>query len=252
MRKLLVVFAMLVAMPSYAKSALIDLGTAQGGPVVLQGNVLNDNTFHFQAIVTIAGRDTVWNGLAINGLAVDDSMSITDTDEVTENLSPRQQLDDRVSQSRMVFLQSRRQMSAQPVARNELLHFLATEYAKDTTMVLRTTVVSDHEFLVCWKSNGICEHMVIGNEETLPTTEMLIVQRAASLRDKISEGRVLFISRGAMFAPRPSETLAFRQELSAIQHGKQPTDTFFPDRCFANDLRRPPMTVEMLRQEASR
>lgn len=249
MRIWLTILMLVMAVPSFAQSMFIELGQASGGPVVLHGNVLNDSIFRFQAHVTITGRDTVWNGLFINGLAVD--LPASTVVRSSETPTPRQQLEARIRTARVAFTQQR-QAARQTITRTDLVAWLAEAYAEDTSLVTRTSVVSDREFLVCWRSNGLCEHMMLDDGLNAQSTTPRLEHRADELLRLINRGRMVFISRGAVFAPRSKLNLRYREEIAALQRGKSLSATIFPSRRLARDIQHPPVTLEALRWEELR
>lgn len=253
MKKMVLPFMLLVVSPSYAESIVIDLGQAQGAPFVLFGNVLPDSVYHFQARITVNGQDTTSQKLMVNGLAIDldDSVSI----DVPQVKTPRQLLEERVNLALDGFHQVQAQRSlTQLESRQQLVEFLAQEYAKDTAQVLRTAVVSDREFMVCWKvweSMKMCERFTL-NKNSSPV-KMTMVQRAEVLRNHINHHRAVFIttSRGNPTTLNPSRTAEFQAALNLLKKGE--SSDFWAsllDQRIVRDLRQPSVTVEKLRQEA--
>lgn len=229
------------------KTTFVDLGSVSGGPVVLHGHVLTDSLFRIEAKVTVSGSDTTWHGLFINGLAVD----LPDPPRPT-NIPPyirqRMEFDRQVRVAKDRFLETSRRFGKMPT-RRESIEFMAEEYRR-SPLVERVRVLSDDEFEVCYRGDEDCERNSLSAVANVtPSRSELLPSAAQRILRFLRDGRMVFIRRGQMFFPALGvETARYRSEIAALQNGKPAEQSIFPDKRFAHDIQRPPVTLEVLKR----
>ncbi len=244
---LLIVLALGSESRVHPRTAFVDLGQAKGGPVVLHGNVLPDTVFRLEAKVRIAGKDTTWNGLYLNRLAVRAPDPPRASIEVPEYIKFRSATDAGVLAVKDRFLEQRRRLN-QPATIPELMAVMVAEYRK-SVLVERADTISNHEFEVCWKGDESCErHSFNTVPHTVVAKSDLIRSEANEILTFLRHGRMVFISRGTKFAPPADQKQKFLDELVALKNGKPPDQSVFPVKRFAVEIKRPPVSLEALKQ----
>jgi len=240
------------SMAAAPRDTTVDLAMVRGGVVVLYGNVLRDSVYSLQAWVTIAGADTIWHRLLLNGYALDfperPAPSVeSDSARARLHASSRDERDlrERVQASRQRFVEDR-EANGQRASPREIARFLAAEYAKDTALVSGIEAGHDGEPVVVWRRTGMREHIVLSPHLTSwPPTEQLLRLHARAIAGHIRSRQVLLISRGAEFTP--GDPALCLEEIRRLQNGLDPEESRLPDKRFAREVAHPSVSLDALR-----
>ena len=245
----------LLAVPFLATAAqdstttFVDLGVARGGRLILYGNPLPDSVYRFQAKVSIAGRDTVWQGIYVNGLSLrapQDEPKAAKPDPENER---RHAYQGRVAAAVAETIRTR-ESAGRLVSQEDRTDVIVAEYRRDRAMVDSVRKEAVDTYRVFWHGGDPEGDMMVRSlvAHVPPRPGELLRSLAEDMRRKLNLGYWVCTSNGgsrALFIS-PGRVPELKAEIAALQKGKPVEQSTIVDRRIAGDLKKPSVTLEDL------